>query len=174
MTFLGSVHDDSEWKAVVGFDTKTLVDVGGTIRREGPVVLGIRYLEQYLCEAPHPMGLVTVLKPLGVFHPNIADSGAVCLGHPAPGISLELILHQLWAGLMFNMQAVNTRPGEIVNREAAMYVRANAQQFPISKRGLFEQPDEDLRNNRWHIAVDPRFHATGAQRFVDQRGGADE
>ncbi len=154
---------------MVAFDTKTLVaDGNGTIRREGPVVLGIRYHERFLSEAPHPMELVTVLQPNDVFHPNCAGSGAFCLGHPAAGISLEWILHQLWAGLTFNMKAVNTRPGEIVNPEAAVYVRANAHQFPITKRGLFEQPDEDLRNGHWHVLFDPLLHAADAQRFVER------
>jgi hypothetical protein len=174
MKYLGSMDSDEEWRAIVAFDTKTLVAHEGTVRRDGPVVLGIRFHERFLREAPHPMELVTVLAPQAPFHPNCDSSGALCLGHPAAGVSLELILHQVWAGLMFNMKAVNTRPGQIVNAEAAMYVRANAHLFPITTRGLFEQPDEDLRNGQWHVLFDPQIHATGALPFVESISGAHE
>lgn len=175
MRFLGSMDFDEEWRTIVAFDTKTLVSDGnGTVRRDGPVVLGLRYHERFLSAAPHPMELVTVLEPSRVFHPNCSDSGALCLGHPAAGISLELIWHQVWAGLMFNMKTVNTRPGQIVNPEAAVYVRANAHQFPITTRGLFEQPDADLRNSNWHILFDPQVHAVDVQRFVELEGEAEE
>jgi hypothetical protein len=173
MKHLGCIDLDEEWRAIVAFDTKTLVDDRGMIRRDGPVILGIRYQERFLSEAPHPMELVTVLEPNNVFHPNCSSSGGLCLGHPAAGIALDLILHQAWAGLMFNMKAVNTRPGQIVNPEAAMYVRANAHQFPITVRGLFEQPDIDLRNNHWHALVDSQLHAVDALRFAERTSGAD-
>lgn len=149
----------SDWHTVVAFNTKTLViDGDGSIRRDGPVYVGIRYLDRYLSEAPNPADIATVMQPQNVFHPNCSSSGAICLGHPAPGISMELILHQLWAGFAFNMKAVNTRPGQILNPDAAIYVRASANQFPITRRGLFEQPDDDLRNGDWHVRFDPLDH----------------
>jgi hypothetical protein len=174
MQFLGSLDCGDEWRTIVAFDTKTLVAHDGSIRRDGPVVLGIRLHERFLSEAPHPMELVTILAPCAPFHPNCDRSGALCLGHPAAGISLETILHQVWAGLMFNMRAVNTRPGQVVNADAATYVRANAHLFPITKRGLFEQPDADLRNGHWHILFDPHVHATDVQRFVEIISEANE
>jgi hypothetical protein len=175
MKCLGCMDLDAEWRAVVAFDTRTLVNDGdGSIRRDGPVVIGIRYHERHLSEAPHPMELATVLRPLGVFHPNCSSSGALCLGHPAAGISMELILHQIWAGLTFNMQTVNTRPGQIVNPEAAVYVRASAHLFPITRRGLFEQPDDDLRNGNWHVLFDPQIHRIDTLGFADQADGGNE
>jgi hypothetical protein len=170
MQCLGCRDFGAEWQTVVAFDTKTLVeDVEGTICREGPVVIGIIYRERHLSQAPHPMELATVLLPHGIYHPNCSSTGGLCLGHPAPGISLELILHQIWAGLTFNMQSVNTNPGQIVNAEAAVYVRTNAHLFPITRRGLFEQPDEDLRNGDWHARYDPKLHRVAG--FAGQAGG---
>jgi hypothetical protein len=155
MTCLGCAGIGAEWRTMVAFDTKTLVrDAEGTIRRAGPVVVGIRYSERFLSEAPHPFELAAILEPRGVFHPNCDPVGAMCLGHPTPGISLEVILNQVWAGLAFNLKLVNTRPGEVANREAAEYVRACAEQFPITRRGLFEDPEEELRNRDWHAAFD--------------------
>lgn len=174
MKFLGCMDFDAEWRTIVAYDTKTLVDDGnGMIHRDGPVVIGVRYHERFLSEAPHPMEIVTVLEPRAVFHPNCSGSGALCLGHPAAGISLELILNQVWAGLMFNMKTVNTRPGQIVNAAAAVYVRANAHQFPITRRGLFEDPDQDLRNSHWHVLFDPQVHGVDMRQFVGREHGAD-
>jgi hypothetical protein len=173
MQCLGSMDFGEEWRTIVAFNTKTLVrDKDGTVRRAGPVVLGIRYHERFLSEAPDPMEVVSVLQPSSIYHPNGSASGALCIGHPAPGIPLDLILHQVWAGLMFNMKIVNTRPGQIVNPEAAIYVRSNAHLFPISTRGMFEQPDDELRNGDWHISFDPQRHSAGAQPFVVSEGGA--
>jgi hypothetical protein len=149
-------------------------DADGTIRREGPVVIGIRYHERHLSEAPNPMELATVWLPHGIFHPNCASSGALCLGHPAAGVSLELIVHQIWAGLTFNMQTVNTRPREIVNAAAAVYVRANAHLFPITRRGLFEEPDEALRTGNWHVKYDPTIHRVHADGFSSRPEGESE
>ena len=173
MQFLGSMDFGEEWRAIVAFNTKTLVrDKDGTVRRAGPVVLGIRYHERFLTVTPHPMEVVSVLQPSSIYHPNCSDSGALCIGHPAPGIPLDLILHQVWAGLMFNMKTVNTQPGQIVNPEAALYVCANAHLFPISTRGMFEQPDDELRNGDWHISFDPQQNTADAQRFVVPEGRA--
>jgi hypothetical protein len=173
MTQLGSRDFGAEWRTIVAFGAKTLVrGRDGRIERAGPVVVGIRYHECFLSEAPHPMEVATILEPSAVFHPNAGYSGAYCLGHPAAGISLELVLHQVWAGLMFNMKTVNTRPGQVINPEAAVYVRTNAHLFPISHRGLFEA-GEELRSSHWHAMFDPELHSTEADRFVHRRQGND-
>ena len=112
------------------------------------------------------MEIATVCQPNKVWHPNISSTGNCCLGHPSPGVSLDLVIHQLWAAFTFNMKTINTRSGQIVNPDAAVYVRANAHLFPITKRGLFEPPDDDLKNNHWHIFFDPALHASIIQEFV--------
>jgi len=159
LTFFGSADGGSEWRAMFAFDTKVLVKKpDGSIAREGPIVIGVRYHEGFLSEAPHPFEIVTILNPFGVFHPNCDYTGAMCLGHPEAGISMELILNQVWAGLMLNMKVANTRPGDIVNPLAAAYVRDRAHEFPITPKGLFEDPDEDLRNAHWYARFDPKLH----------------
>lgn len=172
MSCLGYMGFGAEWRTMLAMNMKTLVrDSEGIVSREGPVVVGIRYNERFLSEAPHPFEIVAVLAPRGIFHPNCDRNAAMCLGHPAPGISMELIVNQVFAGLMFNMKFVNTRPGEIANRDAAMYVRANADQFPITRRGLFENPDDELRNKDWHILFDPQKHSAGLMPFAKENAG---
>lgn len=138
---LGCEATEREWRAVILFHAKTVVKGrDGEIALAGPVVCGIRYHERFLSEAPHPMEIVTILEPRGVFHPNCSPSGAMCLGHPTPGLTLESILNQVWAGVNLNMKVVDTRPGNIVNRDAARWVVANAQRFPLCRHGLLEGP----------------------------------
>jgi hypothetical protein len=128
-----------ELRAVVKLDTPTLVRApDGRIAMAGPVVVGIRYNEQFLSTAPHPMEIATVLDPPGIYHPNAGRSGGFCLGKPVVGISMESILNQLWAAVTFNMSIVNTISGEVVNREAADFVRANVHRFPLRHEGLLE------------------------------------
>jgi len=134
-----------EWRSVWLLKTVTLVQrPDGTVRTVGPLLIGIRYHIAYMTQAPHPMEIVTVLQPKRVFHPNCNPAGGVCLGHPAPGLSLETILHQTWAGLTFNMRRINTSNGEILNIEAAEFVRANAERFPLTQKGILEVPDPEI------------------------------
>lgn len=174
MTLLGTRDFNEEWRTIVAFDTKTLArGPEGYIERVGPVVVGVRYHERFLNEAPHPMEIATILEPSAIHHPNASKSGGFCLGHPAAGISLEQVLHQVWAGLTFNMKTVNTRPGEVMNHDAAVYVRSNADLFPITDRGLFEA-GEELRSGHWDAVFDPDTHSAEADRFVHRRYGEDQ
>ena len=133
-----------EWRSLWLFKMSTLVErQDGTIHRAGPILLGVRYHESFLAQAPHPWEIVTVLQPRRVFHPNCSPAGAACLGAPQAGLSLDFILTQAWFGLNFNMRKVNTLRGEILNPKAARFVRANAERFPLTEKGLFEVPDLD-------------------------------
>lgn len=142
LQLLGIDQRDDEWRSRWMMTTSTLAQrADGTVHRAGPVVLGVRYHESFLSEAPHPCEIVTIMLPPRVFHPNATAGGTFCLGHPEAGLSLEFILSQAWAGLTLNMRAVNTRGGDILNPEAAQYVRANAERLPLTEKGMFEPPD---------------------------------
>ncbi len=124
---------------MVKLDTPTLVrSPNGQIALAGPVIAGIRYHQRFLSTPPHPMEIVTVLGPPGLFHPSGGSSGGLCLGHPMVGLTISQILHQFWAAVNLNMSIVNTVPGQVINREAADFVRANAHRFPLRKEGLLE------------------------------------
>jgi hypothetical protein len=84
------------------------------------------------------MEIATVLDPACIYHPSAGRSGGICLGRPVVGVSMESILNQLWAAVTFNMSIVNTISGEVVNREAADFVRANVHRFPLRHEGLLE------------------------------------
>ncbi len=140
---LVALHEtDDEIRAMVHFETRTLVSHSGGIALAGPVLVGLRYFHEFLCAAPHPLEIATILQPGEVYHPNVAPNGAICLGHVQAGFTWESMLHLLWAGLNLNLSAVNLGHGDVVNREAAAFVRSRVDDFPISNKGLFEEPVE--------------------------------
>jgi hypothetical protein len=130
-------HAD-EWRMVFAMLVQVMVLGPHGVQRIGPCQLGFRYHRRHLACAPEPTELVTVLSPHNIFHPNIASSGTMCLGHTRPGFSLEAIAHQVWGGLNMNGAFVNTAHGQVLNWQAAEYVRQNLHLFPISRRGLYE------------------------------------
>jgi hypothetical protein len=136
-------HDfGDELRVVALFETPTLTRApDGVVRTEGPVTVGIRYHQRFLSEAPIPWELVTILMPRFPFHPNINLAGAMCLGHPPAGVSMKEILHMTWAGLVFNMRLMDAVDWHGLNPDAAVYVRANAERFPLTHRGLYEAPE---------------------------------
>lgn len=136
---LATNRQPNEWRMVFSMLVHVMVSDQLGIHRAGPCQLGFRYHRRHLACAPEPTELVTVLFPNNVFHPNIAPSGTMCLGHTRPGFSLEAIVHQVWGGLNMNCQFVNTTHGEVLNGRAAEYVRQNLQHFPFSSRGLYER-----------------------------------
>src|SRR5207249_9207748 len=98
-----------ELRTMLLFKTETLVQArDGAVQRKGPVAVGLRYNERFLSEAPNPSEIVSILEPFFVFHPNVSRTGALCLGHPQPGLPLEEILHMTWAALVFNLRMVDT------------------------------------------------------------------
>ena len=54
-------------RIVVEFDTKTLVRRPSGVDVEGPVRVGIRYIERFLTEAPNPFDIATILRPKTVW-----------------------------------------------------------------------------------------------------------
>lgn len=151
LTLLNIHSDRTEIQAVVQFRFPTLAKQSDSVvSLAGPVVVGLRYGAHLLSEAPHPLELAAILTPAS-FHPNCSPHGLLCLGHPTPGISFDSVLHQVWAALTFNMKCVNVRPGEVMNREAADYVRLHPERFPLTDEGLFEATPV------WHPADSPRL-----------------
>jgi len=140
MTLL-EMHDiGDEIRAIVQFDTKTLVKPPGRdVERAGPVVTGIRYHQDFQSQAPTPWELVTVLFPMPVYHPNVNPNGGLCLGKPPANVPMDLILHTTWAGLVLNTRLVTTTDWRVFNPDAAAYVRSHSDQFPLTERGLLEK-----------------------------------
>ena len=135
----------SEVRAVLAFHTETLAQRPGgqVVRYTGAVVTGFRYHRDFMSIAPLPTEIVCVLKPRP-FHPNIhAASGAICLGHPAPGITPREILFQVWSALTFQLRVARLEPWQALNQEAAEYCRRCAARFPLTARGLFEPADAE-------------------------------
>ena len=70
-----------------------------------------------------------------IFHPNIlsvSEGGGVCIGGWTPSESLaDLVLR---VGEMIQFRSYN--PGDVLNREAAAWVEANASRLPVDDRPL--------------------------------------
>src|SRR6476620_8849824 len=63
----------AEVRGVVLLKTQTLVRLPGQAPTLwGPVMVGFRYHERWLREAPVPWEVMTILEPVHAFHPSIA------------------------------------------------------------------------------------------------------
>jgi len=139
MHVIGIRDGPDEVRAMLAFDIETLVKrPGKSVTRRGPVITGMRYHRQFLAVAPNPSEIVQVIRPTSVFHPNVWPNGALCLGHPRTGISMDEVLHLTWAALTLNTRRVNTVAWDAANEEAADYVRARKDLFPLTRIGLLE------------------------------------
>src|SRR5688500_7745374 len=76
-----------EIRAIIGFWTRTFVKLkDGTIATHGPALVGVRYLQRFITEAPHPLDIATVLYPRNIHHPNCTPAGGMCLGAPTTAL----------------------------------------------------------------------------------------
>ena len=125
MKLVAVYETEDEFRVVLEFQTQTLVLESDEVVLAGPVLVGLRYLSEFLSAAPHPMEIATILRPHEIFHPNAAPQGAICLGHVAAGFTCESVMHLIWAGLNLNMSVVGLEPGQTINPAAAAFVRAH-------------------------------------------------
>jgi hypothetical protein len=135
-----------EVRAVVCYEIATLVPPlpDGTMRVDGPVIVGLRYARRFLGEPPLPWEVATVLCPQ-LFHPNCHASGGLCLGEQSvfAGFTMAAVVHLVFASLTFT--SFNTREWEGLNPNAARYVRDHASAFPLFSSGLFEEPPPAMK-----------------------------
>jgi hypothetical protein len=136
----------AEVRAVLLLKTPTLVRRPGqapTLR--GPVVVGFRYHEKWLSQAPIPWEVMTILEPVDIFLPSVSRGGGLCLGHLAANFSVESVLHLTWAAVVVNMRITNTIDWQVFRPDAAAFLRSHADKFPITRRGLMEPPEDAPR-----------------------------
>ncbi len=139
MSLLSLEDAGDEIRGVVQFETETLVKFPGReAALAGPVVAGIRYHALFQSQAPIPWEIVTLLFPMAIYHPNVSASCGLCLGHPTANVPMDLILHMTWAAIVLNTRLVTTTDWNVFNPQAAAYVRAHKDRFPLTDRGLLE------------------------------------
>jgi len=135
--------DEGSVRALVTYRVPTLVTPErGELRLAGPCVVAIRYHARWLVEPPIPWEVVTVFHPLCCRHPNIGKANGLCLGATPAGLSMTAILEQTYAAL--TLSSYNTVEWEGLDADAAAFVRAHADRFPIVPTGLYEAPPADL------------------------------
>jgi len=88
---------------------------------------------------PRTMPELRWLTP--IFHPNIAESGMVCIGefgtHWAPSVGLDTLLSMLWDMARY----LNHDPRSPFNRDAAAWLLSQSiYTFPLDRRPLRDRP----------------------------------
>jgi hypothetical protein len=132
----------SEVRAVVMLNTPTLVCRPGQIPNfRGPVIVGFRYCEKWLSQAPVPWEVITILEPVDIFLPSVSSAGGLCLGHLPANFSVESVFHMTWAAVVVNMRITNTIDWQVFRPDAAAFLRSHTDKFPITRRGLMEPPE---------------------------------
>ena len=132
----------SEVRAIVMLKTPTLVcQPGRTPIFRGPVIVGFRYHEKWISQAPVPWEVITILEPFDIFLPSVSPAGGLCLGHPPANFSVESVFHLTWAAVVVNMRITNTIDWQIFRPDAAAFLRSHKEKFPITRRGLMEPPE---------------------------------
>jgi hypothetical protein len=164
---LAATDHGPEVRFVVAFLIPTLIRPGprGEVRTGGPVIVGIRYHEEFLAAPPVSWEVACVLSPgTEFYHPN-ANGGrgvqGVCLGPLPSAVGMEAILCQLHSGLVLASGVVNTVEWQGLHPEAAAYVRAqDPAAFPLVPTGLYEAPPPGLLRPL-HLAGLDLLAATG-------------
>ena len=142
LLFVEAIEDlEEELRILLVFLIKTLVTPReGKVQTAGPVLVGLRYHKRFITSPPVPWEIVTVLMPGNFFHPNSSPGHGLCLGKPPAGVGLASVIHLTFAAL--TLSSFNTLEWQGMNPEAAAFVRNHADEFPLMKTGLFEEPEE--------------------------------
>lgn len=95
----------------------------------------------------YPRMMPSILWQTPIFHPNVATSGAVCLGgygtHWAPSVTLEEVCHMLWDMIRYKNFDVNSP----YNREAAFWAKHQTTDlFPFDRRPLRDRVADAYRD----------------------------
>ncbi len=118
---------------VAQFRCPCLAKASGAALREIDVVeIGIRFTTQHL-RVFDTVRALQVLAPRDLFHPNIIGP-VMCVGHLAPGATLEEMVLQVYEVLTY--QRVTMNETDALNHEACRWARANQGRFPLSSLPL--------------------------------------
>jgi hypothetical protein len=112
---------------------------------DGPVeiseqaLLAVSYPREAMIHALPGLGVVQVLSPLGIFHPNIGGPGQqICLGASLPArIRLSELIFMCYGAL--SLQSVNfdaMDPLGVMNGAAAEWWGRNRSQVPLTRASL--------------------------------------
>jgi hypothetical protein len=82
-----------------------------------------------------PVEIVTIVHPLGVFHPNVPDGlPFMCLGDLRPGTPLVDIIFQIFEILTY--QNFTCREDRALSHAACQWTRNNLARLPLDRRSL--------------------------------------
>ena len=94
--------------------------------------LGFWLADDYL-RCVSSLDVVTIMAPMGVFHPNAAGPRC-CIGPIAPGTPLVDLLHRAYE--VISWQEVAPNEFDALNPVACAWARHNRHRFPVDDRPL--------------------------------------
>lgn len=122
---------DEPRRYILEFSCESLVlQPDGEISKANSFVIGIQFPNDYL-RTVDPRVVVTMLRPLNVWHPNV-NGPAICLGFLPPGSGIEELIYQLFELLSYNRFSAH----DGLNPEACEWARNHREMFPIDRRPL--------------------------------------
>ena len=113
----------------------------GLVRRDNKISLIHEHHVEIKLIGSYPRTMPELRWLTPIFHPNIAESGLVCIGefgsHWAPSVGLDDLLSMLWDMARF----LNHDPLSPYNRDAAKWVASQTVfTFPLDRRPLRDRP----------------------------------
>ena len=131
---------------------KGIVKMGQKIVEADRFQIGIHFSLDYLRRVD-PSGLITLLSPTNVFHPNVLCP-FVCAGRLHPGTSLVDIIYQVFEIITYAKVTMNEF--DALNPAACAWARKNVDRFPIDTRPLLRR--------RFRIDVERQTTGAGTKR----------
>lgn len=128
------VEGDPPDRYVIDYRCRGLVrGVDGSVRPHDRFVVALHFSDEHLRSIPNPFQALSVLHPVGAFHPNIAAQAPfICPGRLPPGMGIVEITYQLWE--LWTWRSFNLVDG--LNKEACRYARAHQADFPLDPRPI--------------------------------------
>ena len=129
--YIARFHCAGLVKTETGFDEHNLFDIG------------IYFPDEYVRHI-EPKGIVTLLYPMNVYHPNVLFP-YFCVGHLYPRMPLVDILYQAYEILSY--QKFTPVESNAWNKEACIWARNNLARFPLDRRPLKRSRFEGARTH---------------------------
>ncbi|HEX6813624.1 MAG TPA: hypothetical protein VF384_18540 [Planctomycetota bacterium] len=136
---------DDELRAVMHLEVPVAVGTEERVEIHLGVVVALRYPAMSLVPGCGVQPQVAVLRPTGVFHPNVVPMPpqVLCLGALPPGVRVVELCWMTWRALaMQDRQVDELDPAGVLHAGAARYWQTRIGCLPLTRRSLFARAEE--------------------------------